>query len=1275
MNIINQLSKAKRIANTAKETVEKFLHHLEEGEAVWGFSVAKIDCSAETLFAYLWLLDTNVRQSEHKRFKEIRKVFKNIDCTRGLQYSRSMKLPGGLIDRLFEVWITWDIVVNPDGRKTYIVAITPLKEYKGTHHKVDGAEKMQDATSKGVYVVKEISSHTCEWTRAQQIDLKLPSFPTRLLNFLAKQHLKWADEVQTMYMRNPKEVDLERTAVLAGVIRARRNVKLMEDQTAIFQSSMEMLGAPNSTGWTKIDSPTHEVEMKMQYFPPKKGERSIVTGKAVGVIDCSSEEAAAWVMDYCSIERTRMSTDEGNPGRFELRGKARVNESTVATVKKMPFLLDNREVVARLIWKSEEGKVLIAFDSVNDQVDYGAELRKIRGLTRGMWQIEDLSQRGVVKQCHVTLVQRFDAGGFLPKWVVNMKVPAILNLQEMINAFRQDEKVDAADRRTFLTFLREKWEEEVYSVKENAFLKRVREKLELSFGTAGIWRELQSPDVFVYMDTRLGEAQKRVDTSIGRATTTVDATIEECAAWELTRQTRSRIKAHFDLGGLDRKEFVTNSKNVSMLSHLSNMRKMFDRSARVDAGRREALAPVFRKIPAGESSEQAAAQFEALYKERKGWEPPSRGFGMAESMVLTAGKISCRGWGRTSVKVRAEMEAVAAFFWDFGSRINMEISDDVERTFEEEEHIFDFKKILATMGVNQWRVQNRAVKELMEKYEWFEPMTVVLGKGIVKVAPWGLMARVIVGAVLSVSDLFSDVVVLITFWTSTDNDSNFYRNLMIICLALSIFLQLAVVVGVQNCKKGFKFILKESLIVLVGLKAPWDAFRVASGGEKLKDTEFEPMMEMTISKLIEVFTESIPGICIQTSAILNALQKGAKVDGGLIISLLVSVLTTGFVSSSISYDFDVDPLNRAHLPSFYGYVPDSAPKRILIFITQILISAVQVLLKSLLVVELGEWASVYLGVELAIFVLVKLVRRDLTYWMPIYGKRGVFVALNVRVLVKVIADFTACFQLRHPNEVGGLYFTVNLFLPLIMLALLLYFRDEGGTAEARLTFMKNMALALGISLVCLLGVFFALIEKQFLKTFFNTDSGVTFACKKFIKGEDLEKSDVVLSHINHWAPIADLIEEWISMNWYLWEDEPPQWFTESWRSSVPEHMKPGRRLEQQMTVSSSNINPIGHGISNVGSGKSATRVERDQNRMSINGSTKLANLIMEKQLLNLPTTRHNAKVKPVAGGGGEGGGGDGGGGAKRRRRVTKLRFNEEVFKEEIVLTSMRGVKM
>ena len=37
-------------------------------------------------------------------------------------------------------------------------------------------------------------------------------------------------------------------------------------------------------------------------------------------------------------------------------------------------------------------------------------------------------------------------------------------------------------------------------------------------------------------------------------------------------------------------------------------------------------------------------------------------------------------------------------------------------------------KKLAEAGIDQWKVQNKAVKALMEKYVWFEAMTVTLGE-------------------------------------------------------------------------------------------------------------------------------------------------------------------------------------------------------------------------------------------------------------------------------------------------------------------------------------------------------------------------------------------------------------------------------------------------------------------------------------------------------------------------------------------------------------------
>ena len=82
-----------------------------------------------------------------------------------------------------------------------------------------------------------------------------------------------------------------------------------------------------------------------------------------------------------------------------------MNESTFATVKKMPFPLEKREVVFKMIWQSEVGKVLVAIASVDDKVDYGVSLRVTRGSSRGLWLIEDLPPRKGVKQCSATYVQ------------------------------------------------------------------------------------------------------------------------------------------------------------------------------------------------------------------------------------------------------------------------------------------------------------------------------------------------------------------------------------------------------------------------------------------------------------------------------------------------------------------------------------------------------------------------------------------------------------------------------------------------------------------------------------------------------------------------------------------------------------------------------------------------------------------------------------------------------------------------------------------------------
>ena len=90
--------------------------------------------------------------------------------------------------------MTWAII-HEGGRRTFVIAFAPLAEYGGTQHPISGTEKMTLASSSGVHIVKEITDHICEWTRAQRVDLNI-ALSASMLDFLAKQQLAQSNVLQ-----------------------------------------------------------------------------------------------------------------------------------------------------------------------------------------------------------------------------------------------------------------------------------------------------------------------------------------------------------------------------------------------------------------------------------------------------------------------------------------------------------------------------------------------------------------------------------------------------------------------------------------------------------------------------------------------------------------------------------------------------------------------------------------------------------------------------------------------------------------------------------------------------------------------------------------------------------------------------------------------------------------------------------------------------------------------------------------------------------------------
>ena len=81
---------------------------------------------------------------------------------------------------------------------------------------------------------------------------------------------------------------------------------------------------------------------------------------------------------------------------------------------------------------------------------------------------------------------------------------------------------------------------------------------------------------------------------------------------------------------------------------------------------------------------------------------------------------------------------------------------------------------------------------------------------------------------------------------------------------------------------------------------------------------------------------------------------------------------------------------------------------------------------ALLAIMGGPWIWAYIGSDMGLYFLYKMLRQDAWHWVPLEGIASVFESVVVRGLVKVLVDFTGVLQFRAPGEMGGVGFVVNM---------------------------------------------------------------------------------------------------------------------------------------------------------------------------------------------------------------------------------------------------------
>jgi len=251
---------------------------------------------------------------------------------------------------------------------------------------------------------------------------------------------------------------------------------------------------------------------------------------------------AAYFSAFISRERMRISSEQGNPARL-IQSRSGQHAQVFATIKKMPFPLNNREFVSRLVCATDtNGDMLITAVPADDVIDYGMSIRTVRGVSRALVRFTPSGE----SQCKVTYIQYLDAGGLVPTRVVESKILLALSpVASLRDEFQRDDEIDEMERNELARVIKD--EQQVYSEDEDSLIQRVQEKLgalkEENF------EELESPDHLVKMGKMHAEGDGRmiIRASIIRASATIDSSVEECAAWEMLKNSRKNTKGSTNL--------------------------------------------------------------------------------------------------------------------------------------------------------------------------------------------------------------------------------------------------------------------------------------------------------------------------------------------------------------------------------------------------------------------------------------------------------------------------------------------------------------------------------------------------------------------------------------------------------------------------------------------------------------------------------------------------------------------------------------------------------
>ena len=173
--------------------------------------------------------------------------------------------------------------------------------------------------------------------------------------------------------------------------------------------------------------------------------------------------------------------------------------------------------------------------------------------------------------------------------------------------------------------------------------------------------------------------------------------------------------------------------------------------------------------------------------------------------------------------------------------------------------------------------------------------------------------------------------------------------------------------------------------------------------------------------------------------------------------------------------------------------------------------------------------------------------------------------LLLPIIIRLCVSSSSADDDRHPQEVGGLYFSLSLPLSQMVLwvGILLYDGNEDGlSTKGNKAFSSaelfNLGRILSIAWVASIVIIVVKCKKEYRRTFFSTATA-----KKYQKDTwDWQKNQTGLDekaiagifkcHPDTYKHFDNEVREWLGDNWERWQREKPECFTKKLIASIPE---------------------------------------------------------------------------------------------------------------------------